>query len=132
MKTVFVDTSGFYAVLDSSDPFHSRATTAFERAEKDSWTLLTTNYVTHETWALVQNRLGWNALDEFLDVMLPMCHVEFVDSTLLALGVARCRQARHRQLSLTDCISFEVIQRQRITEAIASDAQFSRERIRMP
>jgi hypothetical protein len=36
---------------------------------------LTTNYVVHETWALVQHRLGWNAVEDFLDVMLPLCRV---------------------------------------------------------
>ena len=49
MKTVFVDTSGFYACLDRTDPFHPQALAAFERAEQEGWTLITTNYVTHET-----------------------------------------------------------------------------------
>lgn len=63
MKAVFVDTSAFYAVLDADDPFHPAATDCFERAEREGWTLWTTSYVLHETWALVQHRLGWEALD---------------------------------------------------------------------
>jgi predicted nucleic acid-binding protein len=59
MKTVFVDTSGFYACLDGSDAFHPQALAAFERAEQERWELVTTNYVVHETWALVQRRLRW-------------------------------------------------------------------------
>jgi hypothetical protein len=47
----------FYACLDQTDLFHPRALAAFERAEKENWTLLTTNYVVHETWALIQRRL---------------------------------------------------------------------------
>jgi len=43
MKTVFVDTSGFYACLDRTDPFYPAALAAFERAEKEGWTLVTTN-----------------------------------------------------------------------------------------
>lgn len=35
MKSVFVDTSGFYACLDGTDPFHSQAAAAFERAENE-------------------------------------------------------------------------------------------------
>lgn len=47
---------------------------------------MTTNYVVHETWALVQHRLGWNGLEDSLDVLLPLCRVEFVDDTLHAWG----------------------------------------------
>jgi predicted nucleic acid-binding protein len=36
VKTVFVDTSGFYAVLDGTDPFHPTAKNLFERAEANS------------------------------------------------------------------------------------------------
>lgn len=132
MKTVFVDTSGFYAVLDGSDPFHAEARAAFERAEREKWTLRTTSYVVHETWALTQHRLGWSALDDFLDVMLPLCQVEFVDVVLHASGAARCRQARLRQLSLTDCVSLEFMKREGITEAIARDVHFARENVVMP
>jgi predicted nucleic acid-binding protein len=132
VKTVFVDTSGFYAVLDGSDPFHAEARAAFERAEREKWTLRTTSYVVHETWALTQHRLGWSALDDFLDVMLPLCQVEFVDVVLHASGAARCRQARLRQLSLTDCVSLEFMKREGITEAIARDVHFARENVVMP
>jgi predicted nucleic acid-binding protein len=82
MKTVFVDTSGSYACLDRTDPFHPAALAAFERAEKEGWTLVTTNYVTHETWALVQRRLGWDAVGAFLNDLLPRCEVQWVDETL--------------------------------------------------
>jgi predicted nucleic acid-binding protein len=132
VKTVFVDTSGFYAVLDSTDPFHMDARAAFERAEREKWTLRVTNYVIHETWALTQHRLGWGAVDDFLDVMLPLCQLEFVDAVLHALGAARCRQSRLRHLSLTDCISLEFMKREGITEAIARDGHFTRENILMP
>ncbi|MCI0534512.1 MAG: PIN domain-containing protein [Verrucomicrobiales bacterium] len=132
MKTVFVDTSGFYALLDGTDPFHPTAKSLFQRAEREQWLLVTTNYVVHETWALVQHRLGWDALDDFLDVMLPLCRVEFADEALHASGVQRCRQARLRNLSLTDCISFECMKRSGITEAIANDAHFAREQFVLP
>ena len=132
MKSVFVDTSGFYAVLDADDPFHTVARTAFERAEREKWQLVTTNYVVHETWALVQHRLVWNAVEDFLDVMLPLCRVEFVDEGLHSQAAQRCRQSRRRKLSLTDCISFEVMRRLQLTEAIAQDQHFSENGIRLP
>jgi predicted nucleic acid-binding protein len=132
VKTVFVDSSAFYAVLTTTDPFYPRARALFEQAEREHWTLLTTNYVVHETWALLQTRMGWKAVDDFLDVFLPLCRVEFVDPVLHAAGVARCRQAHLRELSLTDCISFEFMKQRGLTEAIVNDAHFAREQIKLP
>jgi predicted nucleic acid-binding protein len=132
MKTVFVDTSGFYACLDRTDPFHPAALAAFERAEKEGWTLITTNYVTHETWALVQRRLGWNAVETFLNDLLPRCTLQWVDETLHRLGAARCQQARERRFSLTDAVSLECMARRQISEAIAQDEHFTRANILQP
>jgi predicted nucleic acid-binding protein len=132
VKSVFVDTSGFYAVLDADDPFHRVARAAFERTERDGWQLVTTNYVVHETWALVQHRLGWTAVEDFLDVMLPLCRVEFVDEALHLQAAQQCRQSRRRKLSLTDCLSFEVMRRLQLTEAIAQDQHFSELGIQLP
>ncbi len=132
MRSVFVDTSGFYAVLDADDPFHAAARTSFESAERERWLLVTTNYVVHETWALVQHRLGWTAVEDFLDVMLPMCRVEFVDEALYLQTAQRCRQSRRRKLNLTDCVSFEMMRRPQLTEAIAKDEHFSENRIQTP
>jgi predicted nucleic acid-binding protein len=132
VNAVFVDTSGFYAALDGSDPFCPTAVELFRRAELDQWQLMTTNYVVHETWALVQHRLGCDAVEDFLDVLLPSCRVEFVDQSLYALGAQRCRLARQRKLSLTDCISLELMLRLGVTEAIARDVHFDREGVRLP
>ena len=132
MKTVFVDTSGFYACLDRTDAFHPAASAAFERAEQEGWTLVTTNYVTHETWALVQRRLGWDAVETFLNDLLPRCAVQWVDENLHQLGAARCRQIRERRYSLTDAISLEWIAQKKIVEAIAQDDHFARAKITMP
>ena len=65
MKQVFVDTSGFYAMLDKTDPFHPAVRSYFQQAMDEKWTLQTTDYVVHETWALVQKSLGWDAVEYF-------------------------------------------------------------------
>lgn len=126
MKDVFVDTSGFYALLDSTDPFHLKAADCFARAERERWRLWTTNYVVHETWALVQHRLGWLALEQALDVVFPRCEIQYVDRALHALGQLRCRSERQRRLSLTDCVSLEFMRLRGMAEAIAQDEHFAR------
>jgi predicted nucleic acid-binding protein len=124
MKPVFVDTSGFYAFLDGTDPFHAQARELFLRARDERWLLFTTNYVVHESWALIQARLGWDAVEDWWDALLPLCEIVWVDETLHRLGMARARQARERRLSLTDCVSFEAMTARGCSEALADDEHF--------
>lgn len=127
MTSIFVDTSGFYAVLDGTDPYHAEALAAFRKAIADASPLHTTSYVIHEAWALIQHRLGWEAVDDFLDRLVPLCQIGHVDQALYAVGAARCRQARQRHLSLTDCVSFEQMRANAIRHVIGRDAHFVRE-----
>jgi uncharacterized protein len=132
VKEVFVDTSGFYALLDPTDPFHARAAGLFARAANRGWTLVTSNYVVLETIALVQSRLGWDAVDRWQRYVLPYCRVTWVDEALHALGEARWSHARERRLSLTDCVSLAVMRRAGLGEAIAQDVHFAQAGIRLP
>lgn len=125
MRSVFVDTSGFYAFLDRTDPFHKKAAELLLRSRKEEWRLFTTSFVVHETWALIQARLGWAAVEDWLAFMLPHCEVFWVDERIYERGAARARQARERRLSLTDCISFEVMLAWPCREALADDRHFS-------
>lgn len=126
VKSVFVDTSGFYAFLDRTDPFHTIAKNLFFAAEKSSWQLLTSNYVVHESWALIQDRLGWDAVEDWLGSLVPRCEVVWVTESIYLAAAARTRQARERRLSLTDCSSFEIILMRNCRYAIADDAHFTR------
>ena len=132
MTGVFVDTSGFYAFLYGTDPFHVAAKAAFERVIAQRLSLVTTSYVVHESWAIIQGRLGWEAIDCWLDRIVPRCEVIWVDERLHALGAARCRQARERRLSLTDCVSIEAMRRHGLAQAIAADEHFAREGFTLP
>jgi predicted nucleic acid-binding protein len=132
MKTVFVDTSGFYACLDGTDPFHSKAFAAFERAEKERWQLVTTNYIVHETWALAQRRLGWDAVNTFLHDLLPRCQTVWVDESLHNAGAERCERTYERRFSLTDAVSLEYMAKNNVTEAIVQDEHFARANIVLP
>ena len=56
MKRVFVDTSAFFAHLVAEDAHHLDARALFERAERESWILTTTNAVVWETYTLIRVR----------------------------------------------------------------------------
>jgi hypothetical protein len=132
VKPVFVDSSGFYAFLDSTDPFHAQARELFLAARDEKWQLFTSNYVVHESWALIQARLGWAAVEDWMDALLAMCEIVWVDEILHRLGMARARQARERRLSLTDCVSFEVMSARGCSDAIADDEHFRKLGYRCP
>jgi len=125
LKSAFVDTSAFYAFLDRTDRFHEKAKILILRAESENWHLFTTSFVIHESWALIQARLGWAAVEDWLGCVLELCEVVWVDERLYERGAARARQAKERRLSLTDCISFEAMLARGCREALADDGHFT-------
>ena len=125
MKSAFGDTSAFYAFLDRTDHFHEKAKSLILRAESENWHLFTTGFVVHESWALIQARLGWEAVEDWLGSLLALCEVVWVDERLYERGAARARQSKERRLSLTNCISFEAMLARGWCEALADDAHFT-------
>jgi predicted nucleic acid-binding protein len=129
---VFVDTSGFYALLDSTDPANAETAALFQRAAGENWHLHTTNYVVLETTALIQSRLGWTAVEQWINRVLVHCNVTWIDQNLHQRGEARWAHARERRLSLTDCVSFEFMRKEQIKTAIAHDEHFDRNGFKKP
>lgn len=127
MRVVFVDTSGFYALLDRTDPFHPTARFLWQQAEAESWRLVTTSFVLHESWALIQARLGWGAVEDWLTSLASRCEIVWVDEPLYQRGAARARQARERRLSVTDCVSFEAMLASGCREVLGDDEHFTRQ-----
>lgn len=123
--TVFVDTSALYAILDADDDQHSRAEAEWRRLVRGVSGLLTTSYVLVETTALVQHRLGMEAVDVLEQDIRPVLRVEWIDEALHATGVASMLAAGRRGLSLVDCVSFSVMARAGLREAFAFDDHFA-------
>jgi predicted nucleic acid-binding protein len=123
--TLFVDTSALYALMDRDDLNHESATRFWNQVDA-SEALLTHNYVLVETSALVQRRLGVEALRVLVDdLTLPISTV-YVDRTVHEAAVSGVLGAQLRQLSLVDMVSFEVMRRAGIRTAFAFDDHFAR------
>jgi len=123
--TLFVDTSALYALMDRDDLNHESATRFWNEIDV-SETLLTHSYVLVETSALVQRRLGVDALRTLNDeVTLPISTV-FVDRAVHEAAVSGVLGAQLRHLSLVDMVSFEVMRRTGIKGAFAFDEHFAR------
>jgi predicted nucleic acid-binding protein len=121
---VFIDTSAFYALLDRDDENHRRAKDLWTHLLKNENTLLTSNYVLVEAFALIQHRLGVEAVRGFQNDILPLVNVEFVAAELHRSGMNALLSASRRNLSLVDCVSFEILRTLEIRTAFAFDPHF--------
>lgn len=70
--TVFLDTSAVLAVLDADDQFHAPARDVWNDLVERAETMVCTSYVLVETFALVQSRLGMDAVRVLVDDILPL------------------------------------------------------------
>ena len=128
--SIFVDTSALIAFLDADQPRHAEVIDTWDRAVADAKALFTSNYVLVESFALVQRRLGLEALRALADVLVPMLRVLRIDEDLHAAAVASLFTAGRRKLSLVDCTSFELMRRHGLAEALALDDDFARQGFR--
>ena len=118
---IFIDTSAFYALLDRDDANHQKAKKVWADLLRADHTLITSNYVLVETFALLQNRLGIEAARGFQDDLLPLINLELVSSGVHRSGIAALLSASRRSLSLVDCVSFDIIRSSGIKTVFAFD-----------
>ncbi|MEW6227059.1 MAG: PIN domain-containing protein [Bacillota bacterium] len=122
--SVYVDTSAFLAVLDADDTNHERAKAAWKELLVNRIPLICSSYVLVETWALVQSRLGMQALRSFYEDVFPLLKVEWVDQVFHQRGAAALITANRRNLSLVDCVSFEIMRHLGMRRVFAFDTHF--------
>ena len=127
MNAVFADTSGFLALLSTTDDNHARAKRAFANLRTRQALLVSTSYVLVETYALVGRRLGLDAVRSFRADFAPLIDVVCVDEALHNAGIDLLFDRRKRLLSLVDAVSFIVMRRRSVAEAFAIDLHFDQE-----
>jgi len=123
--SILVDTSAFYILLDHDDPHHKRAQKGLNGLRAGNTPLTTHEYVVVETIALVQKRLGIAAVRRFVDDLLPLIELIWVDPELHLEAREAMLSAGRRGVSLVDWTSFLVMRRRGITTAFAFDADFA-------
>lgn len=123
---VFVDTSAWYALVNSRDPEHAATNRFFE---KHSGRLVTSNYVFDETVTLCGRRLGHSAAVSVGQALRDPEVVQLIRATAddehRAWSLFRDRT--DKQYSYTDCVSFVMMGRLGLTSAAALDEDFRRE-----
>ncbi len=118
---IFLDTSLVYALADQRDPFHQVARGRFETALQSRRALVTHSYVLVESMALLQRRLGRQAALQFSRDSSAF-EIEWVSAALH--GEAVRALAAGAGTSLVDQVSFAVMRRRGIGEALTLDTDF--------
>jgi predicted nucleic acid-binding protein len=123
--SVFVDSSALLALLNAGDRNHHLAAGIWQSLLSDTEDIRTTNYVAVETAATAQRRFGIRAARDFLLDIVPLISVEWVTAPVHELAVTSLVTASRRDLSLVDCVSFEVMRQTGIETAFTFDAHFA-------
>ena len=119
-----MDTSAFFAVLDADDANHAAAGRIWKDLIERREELVCSNYILIECFALLQRRLGLEAARVFQTDVVGVLQIRWVDEPLHAAGISALLTAGRRQLSLVDCVSFELMRRMGLTRAFAFDQDF--------
>lgn len=123
--TVYIDTSAFFATIDADDENHQQASVIWSDLIKRKEPIVCNTYTLLETLALLQNRLGLDAVRDFQQDIYPRLLIDWTDDQLHREAVNVLLIARRRQLSLVDCASFVSMRRLGIQRAFAFDRHFS-------
>lgn len=123
--SVFVDTSALYALLDRDDRFHSQAATAWRELIESGNRLSTSSYVILECFALVQRRLGMEAVRALADHLVPLVLTEWIGESEHRVAHAAMLSAGRRDVSLVDYTSFHLMRARSVRRAFTFDPHFS-------
>ncbi len=124
---ILIDTSAFLALLDKADIFHEKAIDTWISLLTANEDLITNSYVLVESVAVIQNRIGLDAIRELNENILPHIEIDWIDEKKHILSLERVLTANRRQLSLVDNSAFNTMQNFGITEAFTFDNHFAEE-----
>lgn len=122
--SIFIDTSALLAVIDADDANHEQAKQVWDDIISKNEVLVSHNYVLVETFALVQHRIGVEAVSSLQNDVIPILAVEWVNEVNHLSGITAFITANRRKLSLVDCISFITMRKLGIKKAFAFDKHF--------
>ena len=126
MKSFFLDTGYLIALESADDQYHTLALSHWEEFIVTLPKLITTSYIFDETVTFFNSRHQQAKAVEIGTRLLssPSIELVFVDETLFYEGWEYFQKHADKSYSLTDCISFMVMTKEGITEALTFDRHF--------
>jgi len=132
---LFVDTSAWYALADTSDAHHREASQLLPIALQQYNALVTTNHVVGETYTLIRTRLGYSPVQAFIENMRRSLRVirVFIPEPWEEETYDLLRRYSDQDFSFVDGTSFVAMQALGLKEAFAFDHHFEQMRfVRKP
>ena len=126
-RSVFLDTSGWLAAANTRETLHAEAGAAYDELIQRGARLVTTNLVVAEMHILTVREQGPQAGCALLDAIYadPLYTVIASSRELETEATDRWLRSYHNhRFSLADAVSFEVMRKERISEAFALDHHF--------
>jgi predicted nucleic acid-binding protein len=123
---IFIDTSGFYALLVRKDDRHRKASRLLRDASRRRQVFVTTDYVLDETATLLKARHHEHLLGQFFETLFASaaCRLEWTDAARFAAVQSFFLKHLDQAWSFTDCLSFRVMKELRLHEALTKDVHF--------
>jgi hypothetical protein len=123
MNAVFADSVYFFALLNARDTIHQRAA---EFAAQSADPVVTTAWVITEVADGLCDRTTRESFVRLWEILQSSADVEIIlpSPELFQQGLERYRERPDKNWSLTDCISFLVMEQRGITEALTADHHF--------
>jgi predicted nucleic acid-binding protein len=125
-STVFLDTGFAIALLSPRDQYHAAALRLAAEIQRQGTKVITSDAVLLEIGAALAKLTYRLAAIKLIDGLRFDSKVEVIplDNKLFDAGYQLFRKRPDKEWSLTDCISFIIMQEQHISQALAADEHF--------
>jgi predicted nucleic acid-binding protein len=126
-SSVFLDTSGWLAILNSAEALHTQANETWRDVIFSDRRIVLTDWIVAEAGnGLARSRTKGRLL-ESLDRLLrnPRCELVYINDDVLQRSLDFYARHADKSWGLVDCASFVVMQDRGISEAFTSDQHFA-------
>ena len=127
MENIFVDTSAWVAVVNSRDQYHPAAREFYQQNFNRYARLITSNLVIAETYILLRLDCVSAIALQWWEMISDSIRSEtvYADAAITAEAFNLLRQYNDHSISLTDAVSFKIMEERQVKEAFTFDSHFS-------
>lgn len=127
--SLFVDTSGWACYVHANDPFHNEAARQYQQVYTQHGLIVTTDHVLAELVALLSSRHYKLTRPRVITIISTILNdtsvtIESTDRPLFLEAWSLLEHRPDKAWSLADAISFQVMERQGILDALTTDEHF--------
>lgn len=122
----FIDTGGFYALINAQSPHRAAAVSYLEKARKGKWRGVTSDYILDETATLFRARKLFHLVPALFELAEKSAALDTlrVDAEVFSKAKTLFLKYHDHDFSFTDCTTFVLMRDLKLKEALATDGHF--------